>query len=133
MPAILTSLAGKILSGVAVALLGLAIVFWIGWSRAANARDEARENLRTAEAQLTLLRVDFGLRETASVERQNDTAEVANMEKELVDAIKTVPDSAPDLVRVRLGCERLRKAGYLDADLPASCGPVGGTQAGSAS
>ena len=114
-------LAMKIAGGVAVALavaLGVQTIRANHWHSEAA---EAREDLKTAEATITLLRVDAELKETAAVERQEDTAEVAEMEKELIDAIKDVPDEKPDAVRVALGCKRLRAQGYREADLPAPC------------
>lgn len=127
--------AGKIVSaigikgGIIIALaLALGIALW--WSqRVAEQRDEARAALALAEAEMKLLRTDAGLKEIAAEERQADTAAVAQVEKELIDAIQEVPDEQPDAVRVRLGCERLRRAGRLDADLPAVCGLGGGSQA----
>lgn len=114
-------LAVKVLSGLA-ALLALALIFVMLRADALSAeRDNARDKLKAAEAQIALLNVDAALKETASRERAADTAAVAQSEKELVDAIKTTPDSVPDVVRVRLGCERLRRAYHLDADLPAVC------------
>lgn len=124
-------LAMKIAGGIILALLIAAIWLWIGWDGAADARDQARLELAQAEAEIALLRKDAALKEQAAEERQADTAEVAQAEKEMVDAIKDVPDEGPDAVRVALGCERLRRAGRVGAGLPAICRSGGGAEAGS--
>ena len=114
-------LAIKIGAGIILALL-LALGFtWWGWNRAADARDEAKAALALAEAEIDLLKTDADLKDTAGVERNLDNAQVAQIEKEMIDAIRSVPDEMPGAVRVRFGCERLRRAGYLDSALPEVC------------
>ncbi len=61
--------------------------------------------------------------EIAAAEQMIDAQDVALQEKELTDAIADTPDTAPDAVRVQLGCQRLRSAGTREADLPAQCRP----------
>ena len=109
--------------------LAFAAMFWLNKHHTEQLRD-AQANLALADAQITLLKTDAALKETASKERQDDNAAIDAAEKELVNAISQVPDSQPDAVRVRLGCERLRAANpdRLDADLPAVCRPSGGTE-----
>jgi uncharacterized protein HemX len=125
----LSTIAAKIAAGAALAaILALGVVMWRADAISAQ-RDAAREALVHAEAELVLLRTDAALKETAAEERQRDTEAIAAAEKELIDAIKEVPDSQPDAVRVRLGCERLRRAGHLDADLPAVCRSGSGVEA----
>ena len=71
--------------------------------------------------------------EAAAKQRLTDMIAVNRQEQELINAIAATPDSAPDAVRIRLGCERLRRAdGARSAPLPAACGPGGGAQAGPA-
>lgn len=107
--------------GLLIAAVALLVWLWIGWNRAADQRDEARDKLRTAEAAIVLLEHDAALKELAAIERQNDIAATAQTERELNDAIAEVLDSKPDPVSVRLGCERLRRAGTPASDLPADC------------
>lgn len=76
-----------------------------------------------AKAEVTLLKVDAAAKEKAAQERVVETAAVAANERKLVDAIQSVPDTAPDPVRVALGCQRLRGQGTADAVLPAVCRP----------
>jgi len=91
-------------------------------ARAIKQRDAAREELVMAKAELSVLRVDAAAREQAATNRVKDTAEVAAQQKELVDAIKDIPDTTPDSIRVALGCERLRAFyGEKHSALPAAC------------
>lgn len=55
----------------------------------------------------------------AAEERLSDALEANEDEKELVNAIAQVPDGRPDAVRVKLGCERLRKQGTDTRSIPA--------------
>ena len=57
--------------------------------------------------------------ELAANQRLTDTIAVNRQEQELRDAIAETPDSAPDHVRIRLGCERLRRAGTDTTRIPA--------------
>jgi hypothetical protein len=112
---------------IAIALAIALAVCWWGWSSAAEKRDELAATVKLQDAEITLLRVDAGLKETAAEERQADTAAIAAAEKDLVDEIQSIPDTQPDAVRVALGCARLRRAGGVDADLPAVCRPGTGS------
>lgn len=64
-----------------------------------------------------------GARETAAGERAVETPIINAREKDLSDAVNSLPDSVPSARRVRLACERLRHQG--DTRLPAECGPAG--------
>lgn len=55
----------------------------------------------------------------AADQRLTDTIAVNALEKGLRDAIADTPDTAPDAVRIRLGCERLRRAGQDTSRIPA--------------
>lgn len=57
--------------------------------------------------------------ELAAGQRLTDTIAVNRQEEALRDAIETIPDTAPDAVRIRLGCERLRASGRDTAGIPA--------------
>lgn len=57
--------------------------------------------------------------ELAAERRLQDTLSINRNEQELRDAIASTPDSAPDAVRVRLACERLRRSGQDTARIPA--------------
>ena len=125
-------LAWKIIAGIALAgLVAIGVLMLANAGLRLDLKGKADElrsaqsELAAARAELVLLRTDAELKETASIERQNDLAQVSAGEKELVDAIISTPDGAPDLVRVRLGCQRLRRQGSADADLPAVCRSAG--------
>lgn len=63
--------------------------------------------------------------ELASAQRITDTIAVSRREGELRDAIAATPDTAPDAVRIQLGCARLRASGRSPATLPPVCGSGG--------
>lgn len=72
-----------------------------------------------AEANVEALKTDKVATDQAADERVADATVVTAKEKELVDAIADTPDTAPDAVRVRLGCERLRQQGTDTTAIPA--------------
>lgn len=72
-------------------------------------------------------------RETASDERLNDTLTTQAREKELSDAVSSLPDARPSARRVALACERLRQQGTRERDLSPACRPDGRAEAGSGS
>lgn len=88
--------------------------------------ERARNDAARALANTKALELDAEANEAASADRVADALEVTAQEEELLDAISEIPDTRPDPVRVRLGCERLRAQGTPSADLPAVCGPEGG-------
>jgi len=88
-----------------------------------QARSEAAA--ARAEANVEAMKTDSGAKEQAAIERIKDATTVSENEKGLIDAIEDTPDTAPDAVRVKLGCERLRAAGANPAALPAVCRPGG--------
>lgn len=68
----------------------------------------------------------------ASAQRITDALAVNHSTEVLRNAIASTPDTAPDAVRVQLGCARLRASGQ-DTTHIAACGrPGGGAQAGAA-
>ena len=62
-------------------------------------------------------------RETSADERLNDTTIIHAREKELSDAVNSLPDARPSPRRLALACERLRQQG--NTRLPAECGSGG--------
>lgn len=58
-------------------------------------------------------------RETAANERHNDNTTINAREKELSNAVQSLPDAIPSARRLALACERLRQQG---SRLPAECG-----------
>lgn len=120
------------IAGPFIAVALAVTLVWALWSRGngyKDQRDEARVELTAAQAELSLLRTDAALKEVAAGERSADEKLIEQAEKELIDAIKEVPDEAPDAVRVHLGCQRLRAAGHIDTDLPSVCRLGSGAEA----
>lgn len=58
----------------------------------------------------------------AADQRLNDARANAEQQESYHEAIEAASSGAPSDAAVRLGCERLRRAGKVDADLPAICG-----------
>lgn len=88
---------------------------YCGGKKAAKAQYEAAR----AEANVEALKTNAKATEKAAEQRTRDATEVAAQEEVLIDAIQSTPDTAPDAVRVRLGCERLRAQGTDPAAFPA--------------
>lgn len=72
-----------------------------------------------AEANVQAMKINQKATDQAAAERVNDATTVAANEEVLLDAIQSTPDTAPDAVRVKLGCERLRAQGTDISSLPA--------------
>ncbi|MBH9537890.1 hypothetical protein [Novosphingopyxis sp. YJ-S2-01] len=82
----------------------------------------AKAEAARAVANVEALEADAVAAGAAAEERLADALRIDDKEEELIDAIAELPDAAPDPVRVRLGCERLRAQGTPEADLSALCG-----------
>lgn len=80
------------------------------------------ERDRQAAAAAKIERKASEAREAAAGERAAETTTINNREKELSNAVQSLPDAAPSPRRVALACERLRQQG---SDLPAECRPAG--------
>lgn len=61
-------------------------------------------------------------RETAATTRQSDTTIINAREKELSDAVSSLPDAAPSPRRVALACARLKQQG---GPIPEVCSHAG--------
>jgi hypothetical protein len=85
--------------------------------------ERSRADAARAEANVQAMKTNTVASELAAAERVNDALTVSKQEEELIDAIESTPDTAPDAVRVALGCQRLRAQGAAANSLPASCGP----------
>lgn len=81
--------------------------------------ERARQDAARAEANVEAMKTNTKATETAAAQRVKDATTVAAQEEALIDAIQSTPDEAPDAVRVRLGCERLRAQGTDLANIPA--------------
>lgn len=120
----------RVLSG---AILGLALLagLLVLTVRSQNAKiADLRAERNALSAQVEAINLNLAAHDQAGIERAADTAIIAKAQKDLNDAIAAVPDTVPDAVAVALGCGELRRAGHLDADLPAACRPAGGSPPG---
>ncbi|TFW14415.1 hypothetical protein EGY25_04275 [Brevundimonas intermedia] len=104
---------------IAVALLAAFLLFgaYCAHRAAQGERDHQASVTAKTEAMAS------SARETAAGERATDTIIINAREKELSDAVNSLPDARPSARRVRLACERLRQQG--NTSLPAECGPGG--------
>ena len=104
---------------IAVAILAAFLLFgaYCAHRAAEGERDRQAVETRRTEEKAS------NARETASGERLNDTTIINAREKELSDAVNSLPDARPSPRRVALACERLRQQG--NTRLPAECGPEG--------
>lgn len=64
-------------------------------------------------------------RETAAGEASVETPIINAREKDLSDAVNSLPDAIPSARRVRLACERLRHQGTAERLLPEPCRSAG--------
>lgn len=105
-----------IITGLAVAGLCLPIGYCSG-VQAEKARRDAAQALANVQA----MQVAEQAGEAAAEDRVKDALAAEQIRQELIHAISEVSDAQPDAVRVALGCERLRKQGAGEADLPEVC------------
>lgn len=94
--------------------------FFLGQCRGEGIGERKME-LALEKANADALREKGRADNLASEQRLADTVAINTQEKELLDAIASTPDSAPDAARIALGCERLRRSNPSGASLPASC------------
>jgi hypothetical protein len=111
----------------ALLLAGMAVLAWNIWL-AGHDKKVVRDD--RAASNLKVIQQNSAAKEKASNERAADLRAVATREEDLRDAIHSVPDTAPDPVRVRLNCERLRRAGQDTDRIPGCVGPDRGSEAG---
>lgn len=82
---------------------------------------EAKLDRLAAEERAQTLDAAIKASDKASGERLSDIQINIKREKELTDAVSSLPDAVPSPRRIALACQRLRQQGTRDADLPASC------------
>lgn len=77
--------------------------------------------LKDAEARQEQLKQEFAAGERAAETRLADERRQLEAEKTYEDVIAKAPGGRNSPASVALGCQRLRRAGYLDSELPADC------------
>lgn len=104
------------------AAAGLILGFILCWpvascSGRADGRAEMRQAIDRANvaAEQAKARADA----LAANQRLTDTIAVSTREREMIDAVRQGPDSAPDDAARRLGCARLRAANPTAPPVPA--------------
>lgn len=99
-------------------ILGAPLFFMLGQC---DGKKIGRQQMQTAIAQANTKFLEQKARadELAAAQRLTDTIAVNRQEEALRDAISDTPDSAPDPVRIALGCARLRANGVDTASIPA--------------
>lgn len=102
-----------------IALLAAFLLFGAYCAHRAAEGERDRQAAETRRAEEKAARA----RETAADERLTDTTIINAREKELSDAVNSLPDARPSPRRLALACERLRQQG--NTRLPAECGPEG--------
>lgn len=100
-----------------IAFLAVLLAYFAGNSTGVHkerGRQEAARALANTEALKTARTAD----EVAAVNRVETALVIAQNQQELTNAVSETPDTLPDNVRVRLGCQRLRQAGAPEASQP---------------
>ena len=106
--------------GWAVLIACVAVLLLLATCSHYSAR-EADHAKREAEARAKALDEAIKASDKAAGERLRDIQINQKREKELTNAVTSLPDGAPSPVQRRLACQRLRQQGTRDADLPAVC------------
>lgn len=108
-----------------VAAIALAVISLTSTLSYCQGRRDGRSQMQSAidRANVEALKQKARADELAANQRLTDTIAVSRREEALRNAIASTPDSAPDAVRIRLGCERLRASGQSTAAIPACVRP----------
>lgn len=113
-------------AGWAVVAVCVLLILSLGWCAVtAPGRERAKQDAAAAAANSKALSVDAKARDQAADERLTDLKTNTQLEKELTDAVSSLPDARPSDRRVALACQRLRHQGTREADLPPVCRPAG--------
>jgi hypothetical protein len=111
-------------AGWAVVAVCVLMLFVLGWCAVtAPGRERAKQDAAAVAANARAQAVDAKARDQASDERLTDLKTNTQLNKELTDAVSSLPDARPSDRRVALACQRLRHQGTREADLPAVCRP----------
>lgn len=123
-PAVLRTL--PLTSWAIVAVLAFLLVAVSWFAVTAPGRERARADKAVASANVKTQARDTAARETAADERLADHQSINAQEKDLTDAVASLPDARPSDRRRALACQRLRNDPRADqAAVSASCGSGG--------
>lgn len=93
-----------------IVFVAATLSFTLGYCKGKSSA-KAQHEVALAKANAKALDVNMVASEAAAAARVDDALLVDHIQKELSDAIEKTPDTAPDAVRVQLGCARLRAQG----------------------
>lgn len=110
---------------IAIGVLALVALLALSYCQG-RADGTARVKLDDAEARAEQRDEAFKAGESAAEKRLADQRRQFEAEMQYEEVISNAPGGRNSPASVALGCQRLRRAGYLDAELPAECGPSGG-------
>lgn len=117
----LAAKAGRIAIMLGIVAVLLLLSYWQGRTDGKTSVKLADEKAKTA-----LYQRAYKAGEQASEQRLADERRRLEVEKKYEDVIAAAPGGRNSPAASALGCERLRRAGYSGADLPAECRPSGG-------
>ncbi|MET0364508.1 MAG: hypothetical protein ABW169_07620 [Sphingobium sp.] len=117
----LTARAGKT---IAIVLIMLLVTLGAIWTVQHIQRQEATIDsqqivIQGQAAEMEMMRVNQDALDAASAAREADTVRINDQVKETTHAIDKASDGAPSDAAVRLGCDRLRRAGRDTSAYPA--------------
>lgn len=110
----------------AIVAVCVLLILSLGWCAVtAPGRERAKLDTAVTAANAKAQATGAKTHEQASDERLNDLKTNTQSEKELTDAVSSLPDARPSDRRVALACQRLRHQGTRPADLPSVCRHAG--------
>jgi len=110
----------------AIVAVCVLMLFGLGWCAVtAPGRERAKLNTAVTAANVRAQATDAKARDLGSDERLADLKTNTQTEKDLTNAVSSLPDARPSDRRVALACQRLRHQGTRPADLPPICRPAG--------
>ena len=104
-------------------MVALAVLFLLtlGYCTYDDNRDR-RAAERLAQANAETFRQTMAARDQLALDALSDTKSNTILERDLTDAVSTLPDARPSDRRIALQCERLRQAGTDVSRVPACVG-----------
>lgn len=109
----------RLLIGGAILLAIIAAI--VAWNVWLSGHDKDVIEADRLESNLEAVKVESRAKEQAAVEKASDDLASRETEKDLKDAVSKADPSKPDAARTALNCQRLRRAGAREADLPVEC------------
>lgn len=102
------------------AVIGAALALPVGQCQGVSA-ERARQAAREADAALREAMRDAAIKERLAAARLENTLTIQQQSKERTDAIQAGPDDHVSAAQRRLNCQRLRDAGFSEAQLAGRC------------